>query len=334
MDVSDKAIDEFLSKAGWGSANRTHLAGDASNRRYERIVGEDQTSVLMIAPPSKGEDIRPFITIAKHLSETGLNAPDLFAAESDQGLLLMEDFGDTLFARHCTTNPEDELRLYRSAVDVLLHLHSRTAPAHLPPYNAAEYLREVQLFTDWYLKALGGVSPAAQSEYDDIFNGLFAELTLSRPVTVLRDYHAENLVWLPDRAGLQAVGLLDFQDALAGHPAYDLVSLLEDARRDTAPSMQQDMIQYYLDHSDQNPQDFRTAYAILGAQRNLKIIGIFTRLAHRDGKPAYIDLIPRVAAHLNQDLHHPRLADLKGWMEQNAPVLEQDVLDRLKEGPA
>ena len=237
-------------------------------------------------------------------------------------------------ARH----PAAEADLYAAAVDLLAGLATAPPPGRvgtgraamdLPRYDGAVLDREAALFTGWWLPAVAPVSPGMAADYAGLVAGATAPVAAARDVLVLRDYHAENLLWLPGRAGDARIGLLDYQDALAGHAAYDLVSLLEDARRDTTAELRRAMVGRYLAaRPELDPEAFRAAYATLGAQRNLKIIGIFARLARRDGKPRYLALIPRVWAHLQRDLAHPSLARLAAWIARHAPAPEPDVLAR------
>ncbi|MSU89434.1 phosphotransferase [Rhodobacteraceae bacterium 2CG4] len=327
-------IDAFLAGGPGAGARRAHLAGDASNRRYERLLPEGAAPlVLMDAPPEKGEDVRPFVDVTARLRRIGLSAPEIRAQDPRAGLLLLEDLGDALYARVLEGRPDDEAMLYAAAVDLLAALHRLPQAAEgLPPYDAAVYRRESALATDWYLPAATGRATAAplRAAYLDLIEAACAPHAVRPPVCVLRDYHAENLVWLPERAGDARVGLLDYQDALAGHPAYDLVSLLEDARRDTSEALRQAMIARYLAASDTAPEAFRAAYAALGAQRNLKIVGIFARLWLRDGKPQYLSLIPRVWAHVQRDLGHPDLAALRAFVAAHLPPPTAEVLARLR----
>lgn len=334
---SDADIACFLKVAGWGDAELAPLAGDASNRRYLRLQRGEETAVLMDAPPTRGEDIRPFIAVTEFLLAHGFSAPQLLAADPEKGLLLLEDLGDALYARHLPEAPADEGALYGAAVDLLVRLAEIPPPeaigqAGLPlgAYSREVLLREATLFTEWWLPVAGQGSPALAEDFAGLMAEAIAPVADARGAVVLRDYHAENLLWLPARAGLARVGLIDYQDALAGHAAYDLVSLLEDARRDTSPELQEAMIARYLGaRPGLDPQEFRAAYAILGAQRNLKIIGIFARLARRDGKTRYLAMIPRVWAHLQRDLAHPGLAELRAWVARHAPPPEAAILARL-----
>lgn len=314
-------IAAFLARHGWPGAERRPLAGDASFRRYERVLANGRGAVLMDAPPGK-EDVRPFLAVARHLVARGFSAPAILAADEDAGLVLLEDLGDGLFTRVLDQGGAEEA-MYAAAVDVLLELH-REPPSglDLPPYDNARLHQEADLLVDWFLPAMTGVPTPTplRAAYTAAWN---AVLPLARAVPetlVLRDYHADNLVWLPDRPGVRRVGLLDFQDAVIGSVAYDLVSLLEDARRDIAGNAVDAMLARYLAGRpglDRNA--FAAAYAVLGAQRNCKIIGIFTRLWRRDGKPAYLDYLPRVWGHLARDLAHPALAPVKRWLDDAVP---------------
>jgi N-acetylmuramate 1-kinase len=329
MSERNGTIVRFLAALAWQGAKRAPLAGDASARRYERLENREtgQKAVLMDAPPDSGEMIDPFLQVARFLTAAGFSAPEIYATDRENGLILMEDLGDDLFARVCAKSPALEVPLYEAAIDALCQLH-RTPPPDLPDYSQAIYLREARLLVDWYMPP--AFSDDLKAEFDGLIGAACEQISTAQQICVLRDCHAENLLWLPDRAGVARVGQLDFQDALLGHPAYDLVSLLEDARRDTSVELRDMMIARYLDQSGLDPDSFRQAYAILGAQRNLKIVGIFARLCLRDGKPAYIDLIPRVWDHLGRDLQHPVLADLKAFIERHIPAPTPDILQRLR----
>ena len=326
-------IEKFLTGAGWQAAVRAPLAGDASNRRYERLDhAEFGAGVLMDAPPEKGEDVRPFAAITDLLRGAGLSAPRILASDPEHGFLLLEDLGDDLLVRVCARQPSLETSLYEACVDLLANFHTQVSPPeNLKPYDLDTYLREVALVTDWYLPGATGHAPEEDTvkTYLNLLKDICNPLAKTRTAIVLRDYHAENLLWLPDRKGDAKIGLLDYQDALAGHPAYDLVSLLEDARRDTSPALQEAMLARYIAASTCEENDFRRAYATLGAQRNLKILGIFARLCRRDGKPAYLAHMPRVWAHLMHDLEHPALADLKAWVLANMPAPDAGIQARI-----
>jgi len=313
------AIAAFLAAAGWVDAYRRDLAGDASFRRYERLALNGRRAVLMDAPPAH-EDIRPFIAIAGILRGHGYSAPRVLASDPATGLALIEDLGDDLYTRVLAAGG-DEATLYGAAVDLLLDLHTRPPPEPAPPpYDAALFKAEADLFVDWFLPAAAGAPPpvSVRAAWDAAWDTVLPRALAPPNALVLRDYHAENLIWLPARRGLARVGLLDFQDAVIGPIAYDLVSLIEDARRDLEPLVAAAMIHRYVSHVPGLDGDaFAAAYAVLGAQRNCKIIGIFTRLWRRDGKARYLDHLPRVWGHLATDLAHPALAPVKRWFDDH-----------------
>ena len=311
-------VEPFLAAAGWSGAAIDPLPGDASFRRYFRINRGEDSAMLMHAPPPH-EDPQPFLRAAKWLDANTLRAPAILAEQAEQGLVLLEDFGNVRMREYLDAWPQDEEEVYRCAIDALVQL-SKLPAGPFTNYSLAEYLREVRLFTEWYCPARGLQVDAAGwvKAWEEV---LAPVLVNQRPgVTVLRDYHAENIMLL---GGLEQQGLLDFQDALAGHPAYDLVSLLQDARRDVAPELEAAMFDYYVSRADV-AGDFLADYATLGAQRNAKIVGIFVRLWKRDGKPRYLDYIPRVWALLERDLAHPALAPVAHWFDANIPAELRD----------
>lgn len=310
-----EGINSFLAGAGWGGSVIEPLPGDASFRRYFRIRAGDggRSAMLMDAPPPE-EDTRPFLHVGQWLLANGLRAPEIYAEDGARGFVLMEDFGDTRMRDHLDIAPQDELAAYRTAIDALVALHGLPA-GPFEPYDMAVYQREVNLLPEWFCPAAGITVDAAgyTAAWDEALAPLLAR---QQPgVTVLRDYHAENIMLLPD--GEQ--GLIDYQDALVGHPAYDLVSLLQDARRDVSPQLERAMLDHYAARIDAGP-DFAADYARLGAQRNAKIVGIFARLWKRDGKPRYLAMIPRVWEAMERDLAHPALAPVAAWFDANIPA--------------
>ena len=301
----------FLAAHGWAGAAIVPLAGDASFRRYFRVTEGRRRAVLMDAPPPH-EDPRPFLSVGGWLSERRFRAPAVLAADVERGLILIEDFGDDRFREAVDGAPDAQTPLYTAAVDVLVALRSHPA-GPLAPYDRGVLAREAALFVEWYCPAVG--IAADHDAYHAAWDAVFDHALAPEPVTVLRDYHAENLMLVgADRA----MGLLDFQDALAGHPAYDLVSLLQDARRDVDSSIERAMIAHYRMATGAG-DDFMDAYHVLGAQRNAKILGIFTRLWKRDGKPRYPTLCPRVWSYLERDLSAPVLAPVAAWFDANVP---------------
>lgn len=309
------ALDQFLARSGWADAARTLVAGDASNRRYDRLTRPGgETAIIMDAPPEKGEDVRPFVTIAKFLKQQNLSAPQIYHQDAEAGFLIIEDLGDDLFADLMAKDADSQLPLYRASMDVLAQLHQAPLPT-LPVCDADWLVEMTGLFFEWYAPSDRSHLAAA---FEKVFRPLADEVTKADPVVILRDFHAQNLLWLPDRSGTAKVGILDFQDALLGHPAYDLMSILQDARRDVDPVIETAMIDHYLARTNSDRTTFERAYATLGLQRNLRILGIFARLCLRDGKAHYVDMIPRVWGYATRNLEHPALQAVKGVI---APVL-------------
>ena len=305
----------FLAACGWEGAAIVPLAGDASFRRYFRVVEGERSAVLVDAPPPH-EDPRPFIAVAEWLAEVGLSAPPIFARDLDKGLLLIGDFGEERLRELADSNPHAEEGLYALATDVLIHLHRHPPMAGLRPHGLDQWLEEVKLFTDWYCPAVGLEVDGAgfQAAWREALAPVDGDGL--GPVTVLRDYHAENIMLVEDRAGVERFGLLDFQDAVAGHPAYDLASVLEDARRDVPPEIERAMIDRYLAATPDGAA-FERAYWALAAQRNTRILGVFTRLWKRDGKPHYRRFQPRMWGLLERDLAQPGLEPVRAWFDRH-----------------
>ena len=318
MSALPDGIHEFLANTDWAGAEIAPLPGDASFRRYFRLSLNGQSAMLMHAPPPH-EDPRPFLHVACWLDDEGMRGPAILAHDAERGWVLTEDFGDQRMKEWIDDHPSDEHAIYTGAIDALVQLH-RLPPGPFETYDMAVYQREAALFVEWYCPAIG-------LEVDEAgWTGAWEEalapmLPRQQPgVTVLRDYHAENIMLPPD--GSQ--GLIDFQDALVGHPAYDVVSLLQDARRDVSEELEAAMLAHY--RSAANPDaNFLADYARLGAQRNAKIVGIFTRLCKRDGKPRYLGLIPRVWKAMERDLAHPALAPVAAWFDTNIPPAVRDA---------
>lgn len=309
----------FLTRAGWGDARQEPLAGDASARRYTRLRGQDGSAILMQDP---GGDAALFARLAEHLCGLGLSAPRILARDDAQGLLLLEDLGDGLIAR-LATDPERESALYLQAVDALVELHRHPAPEGLPVATPDHLATMTDLAFTHYAGRPDAAAPAI-----DALRAILAKTCATADVMVLRDFHAENVLHLPERFGAARAGLLDFQDALRGHRAYDLVSLLRDARRDLFPETAEVATTHYLRATGTPEAPFRAAMAVLGFQRNLRILGVFARLAER-GKPGYLRLLPRVWAHLQADLAHPTLAPLRPHLDVLPPP-SADLVARLE----
>ena len=317
--IPPAAAPDFLAASGWGGARIEPLAGDASFRRYFRILHDDgRRAVLMDAPPPH-EDPRPFVAVAEWLGQIGLAAPEILARDLDQGLLLLGDLGDDRLRERLDEEGDREAELYAIATDVLVHLHQHPPMPGLPVHGLDQWLDELALFTDWYAPALD--LPVDAAAYRAAWREVLAPVAADglAPVTVLRDFHAENVMLIEGRSGIAHFGLLDFQDALAGHPAYDLASVLEDARRDVSPEIERAMIDRYIAATGHGAA-FEAAYWALAAQRNTRILGVFVRLWKRDGKPGYRKFQPRMWGLLERDLAHPALAPVRAWFDANVPA--------------
>jgi len=319
----------FLQTVGWANAARAPLAGDASSRSYMRLTQGTKSAVFMDAPLGGADDPAQFVLIANHLSALGLSAPRCIAQDLAQGFLLLEDFGDGVFARLLQGEPNREIDLYAQAIKVLHHLQNHPAPHGLPNLSATDWADAAMLSLTRYAAGITGQPPKT----DDLHTALTGAITRhanSPRVLILRDYHAENLMHLPARTGLAQVGLLDFQLAQLGQPCYDLVSLLQDARRDVSPETQDAMKGQFLSLTGQLETDFSAAYASFGAQRALRILGIFAQLCTHQGKPQYLPLIPRVWQHLQHNLSHPALNDLAKICARDLPQPTPAALQTLR----
>ncbi|MBY6128464.1 phosphotransferase [Qipengyuania aquimaris] len=323
MSALPDGIHNFLGDTQWEGAEIAPLVGDASFRRYFRLKMGGKTAMLMHAPPPH-EDPKPFLHVARWLEESGMRGPAILAEDAANGWVLTEDFGDTRMKEWIDDNPQGEAEVYAKAIDTLVQLH-QLPPGPFEPYDVAVYQREAGLFTEWYCPAAGlDVDEMGWKAAWDVV--LFPLMERQQPgVTVLRDYHAENIMLLEPGKLAGEQGLIDFQDALVGHPAYDLVSLLQDARRDVSQQLEHDMMCRYRAAADPG-EHFEADYARLGAQRNAKIVGIFTRLYKRDGKPRYLDMIPRVWAAMERDLSHPAMEPVAAWFDTNIPRELRDEL--------
>ncbi|WP_407493848.1 aminoglycoside phosphotransferase family protein [Pseudooceanicola sp. MF1-13] len=331
MTDTDRAAlkSAFIASTDWAGASATMVAGDASNRKYDRLTLNGKTAILMDAPVDKGEDVRPFIAVAEYLLDAGLSAPRILARDLDHGFLILEDLGNDLYARIAIAQPEIEEDIYRVAVDCLIALHRAEPMRGLGRYDPDTTTPLAALAYDWYLGESIGPNDGAKADFSTAMHDALVQHSKCT-VTILRDYHAENLLWLPERDGPARVGMLDFQDAMIGDPTYDLVSLLMDARRDVTRALADRMIGYYCDQMGLDREGFETRYHVVGAQRNLRILGVFGRLSRRDGKKHYIDLVPRVWDHLMVNLAHPALADLAALIHRDLPAPDPAVLDRLR----
>lgn len=335
MTDRDHQISAFLQQNGYADWQRAGLAGDASARRYERLTSPDGgTLVLMDAPKDNGESIAPFVQIAGYLRALGFSAPAIIAQDTETGLLLSEDLGDQRFYEVLIADPAQEKTLYALATDVLVRLHHCSEAEPMPGLDALgpRVMAEMSsLVIERYCGGINGrMDPDLHSRFEDQFEDILRQTVTGDMVFVHRDFHVQNLMYLPDRDGVKQVGLIDFQDARLGHPAYDLVSLLQDARRDVPAGIESLMIKRYLEATGLDASGFRSAYAVIGVQRNLRILGVFARLSQDHGKPQYLELIPRVWTHIINGLEHPALAPLADWLLQELPAPTPDNLAKLR----
>ncbi|MGA0596369.1 tRNA (adenosine(37)-N6)-threonylcarbamoyltransferase complex ATPase subunit type 1 TsaE [Enterovirga sp. CN4-39] len=339
-------IAELLDGSGWGDAERVLMQGDASTRAYERLMKPSgETAILMISPPRPdgppvrrgkpysaiarlAESVHAFSAMDRGLIDQGLSAPSIYAEDLDVGLLVLEDFGSEPVVDQNGPIPDR----YAEATRLLARLHARSLPTalpygeegthQLPPYDLDAFMIEAELLLDWYLPHIVGTKPSGsvRAEFGHIWRDALAGLLAGRQTWTLRDFHSPNLIWLPEREGIRRVGLLDFQDAVLGPPAYDVASLLQDARVTVPPDLELKLLALYgrerkAADASFDMAEFATAYSIMGAQRATKILGIFARLDRRDGKPQYLAHLPRIRAYLARNLAHPALARLQGWFE-------------------
>jgi len=319
----------FLKGTDWENHSVTYLAGDASNRKYYRLVDSDgSTDVLMDSPGDPSLALTPFIHLTKYLTQAGLAPPQIKLQNTKLGFLVLEDLGDAVFARHLEAKPKDEHALYQAAVDVLIHLHKQAVPDDIGSYDSKRMGALADLARTWYG---AGCDHPTETPLNAEIETVLCESWGADTVFVQRDFHAENLLWLPNRQSPKNVGLLDYQDGLLGHPAYDLVSLLEDARRDVTPQIQTEMLDHYIHKTNHDPEAFKYAYATQGAQRNLRILGVFARLSMHFGKTHYVDLIPRVWDHLQTDLSHSALTSLRTLCAEVLPEPTPENLQKLKD---
>jgi N-acetylmuramate 1-kinase len=307
-------IGAFLAATPWATARVELLPSDASNRRYSRLFLDSKTAMLADAPPPV-EATKPFADIARLLQSLNLAAPHILAEDHEQGFLLLEDFGTTTYTIALRDTLADEQRLYQLALDVLKHLQQQAIPADaVPPYNMQRLLQEVGLYTEWVHPNGAAVQESWLALWQDLLKDYTAPQVPISDVLVLRDYHIDNLMWRPNETGLHQCGLLDFQDALMGHPAYDVASLLQDARRDIPYAFAAEMLKYY----GNTAPDFMNAYYVLATQRAFKIVGIFERLSKRDNKHHYRQHLPRVWGYIHENLKQPLLAPVTAWLAKHA----------------
>ena len=322
----DVDVIRFIENYGWSGASFTPMTSDASSRRYIRLKNFNKSAILMDARDVERSHTEQFCDVAGMLRDHGMSAPAIFAHDLTGGLLLLEDFGDRVFARLMESEPRREVDLYRKATDALFHLRTLKPPRTLSIASAEVLASMLDPFFDEYVNENHKDKTFLSALQTQLRNALNV-VDHGKRVVSLRDCHSENLMFLDDRCGFASVGLLDFQDAFICHPAYDLVSLFQDARRCVAPEIEKGMIAYYLSQSGDNKESFLSSYRILGVQRNLRVLGIFARLARHHGKISYLALIPRVRNYIQRTL---RAAEFESWRDDlmsllNAPA---EVLER------
>ncbi|WP_374385008.1 aminoglycoside phosphotransferase family protein [Dongia sp.] len=329
-DARRQRRDQFLAQAGWGKADLRLLAGDASFRHYDRLTLDGKTAVLMDAPPPM-ENVRPFVRIGHLLKGMGFSAPQIMAQDEEAGFLLLEDLGDQTYTRELDAGGNAE-ELYALATDTLIALHQKVPPSELavlPVFDDARALREVQLLLDWYWPAHFG-TPApddVRAEFVAAWQQVLPQREAAPKSIALFDFHVDNLLVLKGRAGIEACGLLDFQDAVLAPVTFDLVSLLEDVRRNVPWDLMTRMIERYLKANPGIDRDaYLAAYAIIGGQRNTRIAGTFARLLKRDGKPWYQRFMPRVWELIAHDINHPVMAPVAAWYARHLPPSERGAI--------
>ena len=321
MTDRENLISDFLNNAGWKNAERVNLAGDASFRRYQRISLNNKKAILMNAPPDK-ENVQSFIYFTEHLRSLGYSAPEIFAKDTKTGLILLEDLGDTTFTI-MIAHGSNEKTLYECAVDLLIDMHKRPkdqiVPNNISLYDNKTFIEEALLLTEWYTPQVVGrnLSAEAKMDFELVWRQLLSKCPSIKNTLVLKDFHADNLMWLPNRNGISACGIIDYQDALLGPAIYDLMSLLEDVRRNIRPDFVEFLQKRYLNAFPRiNPLEFKDSFSILAAQRHCKVIGIFSRLALRDGKNSYLSYLPRAWRLLENKCLSSTLSPLKFWLDK------------------
>ena len=345
-----QALRLFLDGAGYAEAGRLRMAGDASTRSYARLVRDDGVVILMNSPRRPdgpaiydgksysaavhlAEDVRPFVAIAGGLRERGFSAPAIHHADLDAGFLITEDFGSESFVEG--DPPAPIAARYEAATDMLAALHREALPDVLPlapqltytipTFDTDALLVEVGLMPEWYLPDRGGaLTDSLRSEFVAMWRDLLSKPASAQRTWVLRDFHSPNLIWLDERQGIAKVGIIDFQDAVLGPAAYDLVSLLQDARIDVPEQLELALLTRYIKtrlaaDKSFDPAGFAELYAIMSAQRNTRLLGTFARLNRRDGKPQYLRHQPRIWTYLSRSLAHPALAPAREWYAANVP---------------
>ncbi|MCC2099139.1 MAG: tRNA (adenosine(37)-N6)-threonylcarbamoyltransferase complex ATPase subunit type 1 TsaE [Hyphomicrobiales bacterium] len=347
--VLERGIDRLLSGAGWAGASRSFMLGDASTRAYERLQAPDGSKAILMISPRRpdgppvrfgkpysaiarlAEDVRPFVAMSAALGEQGFSAPQVYACDEEAGLAIIEDLGSDGIVRDGAPDPDR----YMKAAELLAVMHTRHLPDtitygdggsyRIPPYDMDALLIEIELLNDWYAPYLGlALSSGAKATFVNIWRRVLQEIIGSRPTWTLRDYHSPNVIWLDGRDGIRKVGIIDFQDCVMGLPAYDVASLLQDARVTVPDQLEIKLLSHYARirreaDSSFDVTAFARHYAIMCAQRGTKVLGIFARLSRRDGKHQYLDHLPRIEGYMTKALAHPQLEEVRAWYAQYMP---------------
>ena len=318
MSNRDNLIQDFLNETQWENWERHPVAGDASARRYQRLTHNEQSAILMDADPNVGQDTVPFEQIGRWLREQGLSAPKTYQHDPAQGLMLIEDLGSIDFVTHLKSQPQDAEELYGAAIDILADLDRTPPPEDLIKMTPKVGGEMLAITVEWYAGGTGSDLPNQMAKHLELLCGPADHIAL-------RDFHAENLIWRSDRDGADRVGLLDYQDAFIAPRGYDLVSLLKDVRRKVDKTLTTTMTDRFSQKTQAGP-NASAAFACLAAQRNLRILGVFARLALRDGKTRYTKMIPHIWSMIADDLSHPALSDLKKSVQTILPTPEKSQI--------
>ena len=336
MNEREVSRNDFIKKVNLSNCAIVPSPGDLSSRKYFRITKNDNQTLILMDSPAE-EKTKEFYLMTEYLLKNGFSVPKIYEHDLDNGFLIIEDFNDTkvndLLSGKISCEDVYEERIYKRTIDILMHLHQCELPSFLNEQKDEDLVKEAERIIQWYIEPLNGtpLSEEMKQQFHDLLLSSLNQAKLFKPVVTLRDYHVDNMFWLNDRLGIERLGLIDYQDAELGSPAYDIVSVLEDARRDVSPDLAHKMLAYYLQEmSSFDRKDMLSAYHIYGAQRNIKIIGIFAMRAATQNKSYLLTLLPRVLGYLYQDLSHPLLNELKQWFDEAIP--RQHVISSMTYG--
>ena len=319
-----EAAENFLKNAGWDRAQRSAIAGDLSTRQYLRLKRTDQTAILLQCDPAIDASLPAFLRTTQWIRSNNLSAPEIYAADQDSGLALLEDFGDAKLTHLIRADPACQRPHYETILETLIRLR-QAEPMDVARPTAVDFCEATKLADDWY----PGAAPGELNAFRAGLVTILGDVLTATPTTSLRDFHADNIIWLPKRTRPKRAGLLDYQDAILTHPAYDLMSLLTDARTDVSPSLRDDILHAYARQTGDGIESLKTAVSVLGAQRSLRILGIFARAARRDGKTQHLPALPRVYAYLMDSARHPMLAPFADALRAGLPAPDTALIKGL-----